>query len=150
MAERTVEERRQTQHLAHSVIAGAVLEFDLASRASPSEQLRKVQLESMISDHIRRVLNACAGNVSLAAELLAVNRRTLQRALQGQNNHWQVRRGTPKPWAPDRKSTVKRRIDPVMVAALREKNMTWKQIGAELNCTDKAARLCYLRFISGR
>jgi hypothetical protein len=140
----------QAKRIAHSIIKAAVLDFGNASRAAPTEQLRAVQLEGVISDHILRTLNACSGNISVAAEVLAVDRRTLQRALRSRNSHWKVRRGARKPWTPERRlresERRKRKIDPARIAALRDQNMSWREIAAELNCHHEGARQAYLRY----
>ena len=52
-----------------------------------------VALQKRIDGHIARVLDAADGNLSLAAELLGVNRRTMQRYKRRQRSRSRARRG---------------------------------------------------------
>jgi ActR/RegA family two-component response regulator len=54
---------------------------------------RDVNLARVVADHIARVLDAADGNLSLAAELLGVNRRTMQRYKRRQRSRSRARRG---------------------------------------------------------
>lgn len=42
----------------------------------------EVRLANVASDHVDRVMDATDGNLSLAAEMLGINRRSLQRRRQ--------------------------------------------------------------------
>jgi len=55
---------------------------DLASPASTSNQYSPQSLAEAEWEHIHRVLNDCGGNLSEAARLLGIPRRTLQRKLK--------------------------------------------------------------------
>jgi|RhiMethySRZTD1v2_1073278.scaffolds.fasta_scaffold47083_7 two-component system, response regulator RegA len=47
-----------------------------------SEALKPVSLEELVTHHIEQVLAAHAGNISAAARVLGLDRRTLQRRLR--------------------------------------------------------------------
>lgn len=66
---RRVARRRDTAQ-----ISEALLRFGATRR-------RELQLDAAILDHVKRVIEACHGNKSLAAELMGIPRRTLQRWL---------------------------------------------------------------------
>jgi ActR/RegA family two-component response regulator len=63
--------RRQTARLRQA------RELALAYLGAPDP--RDVVLSHVEDSHIKRVLDACDGNLSLAAELLGMHRRSLQR-----------------------------------------------------------------------
>jgi ActR/RegA family two-component response regulator len=52
-----------------------------ALRRFGAKHLRELRLRQVLDSHIQRVIRACDGNISLAAKLLGVHRRSLQRRL---------------------------------------------------------------------
>ena len=56
-------------------------EISEALRRFGAKHLRELRLREILDSHIQRVIRACDGNISLAAKLLGVHRRSLQRRL---------------------------------------------------------------------
>jgi ActR/RegA family two-component response regulator len=56
-------------------------EISDALRRFGAKHLRDLRLRAVLDAHIQRVIQACDGNISLAAKLLGVHRRSLQRRL---------------------------------------------------------------------
>jgi ActR/RegA family two-component response regulator len=69
--------------------------FDLALAFLGAANATDVQLARVVDVHIARVMEAADGNLSLAASLLGVNRRTLQRYKERQNRRRRRRRSSP-------------------------------------------------------
>jgi DNA-binding protein Fis len=57
-------------------------QIDLALASLGVAHRGAVRLTTVVEEHLRRVVDACEGNQSLAAELLGIDRNTLARKLK--------------------------------------------------------------------
>jgi ActR/RegA family two-component response regulator len=62
-------------------VARPTKEVSAALRRLGVKRLSDVELRAVVEAHIRKVLQGCQGNVSLAATVLRLHRRSLQRKL---------------------------------------------------------------------
>jgi ActR/RegA family two-component response regulator len=67
-------------------------EISEALRRFGAKHLRDLRLRTVLDAHIQRVIRACEGNISLAAKLLGVHRRSLQRRLNAPKRRAQPKR----------------------------------------------------------
>jgi ActR/RegA family two-component response regulator len=63
------------------LVSRPTAEISDALRRFGAKHLRELRLRQVLDSHIQRVIRACDGNISLAAKLLGVHRRSLQRRL---------------------------------------------------------------------
>jgi len=63
------------------LVSRPTAEISDALRRFGAKHLRELRLREVLDGHIQRVIRACDGNISLAAKLLGVHRRSLQRRL---------------------------------------------------------------------
>ena len=111
----------------------------------------ELHLKGLEQQHILRVLRACKGCRTLAAEALGIPRRTLQRKLLSVERS-KLHGLLPKGGASARfgvRGPV-RRIDAARVLALREHRLTWSEIGSLLGCSIFGARLAAQRALARR
>jgi ActR/RegA family two-component response regulator len=56
-------------------------QIELALASLGETDRSAIRLDNIVDQHLRRVLDACDGNRSIAARLLGINRKTLARKL---------------------------------------------------------------------
>jgi ActR/RegA family two-component response regulator len=57
-------------------------EVSAALKRGGASSLKELQLSAVIEAHVRRVLRAAGGSITLAAQLLGQHRRSLQRTMR--------------------------------------------------------------------
>lgn len=104
--------------------------------ATKIAQHESVLLDRVLAVHIERVVRACGGRKPLAARILGVHVRTLQRRIH-------VSSGRPTESIRqngNRGIGVKSQVDGARVLELRAENKSWKTIAARLHCTPQDAK----------
>ena len=101
---------------------------------------QELHLSVREEQHILRVLKACGGVRSVAARLLGLPRRTLQRKLAGISPRKKAGLEPTSGIRKRRRKTKDPGIDGEHVLALRALDMSWQQIATVLRCSQLAAK----------
>jgi DNA-binding protein Fis len=111
-------------------------QLDEMRRATLGEQIAAILESQLVATHTQRVLDACGGSTTLAAKLLGVDRRTIQRFLTS----------SQRPRLPPGRRFQAHGEE---VKELRDQGLPWKEVAQRLGCSVPSAKHALENMLSG-